>query len=64
VFAQVSDASSKTCRCADLPKVLLAFEKRRDIVLLSDDEKASLEAFAESVRLGIDWTEPRLPIAD
>lgn len=50
VFAQVSDGSTKTCRCAELPKVLQTFEKRRGLMILSEDEMASLKAFATDVR--------------
>lgn len=44
-----SNSSSKTCRSADLPGILAAFEDRRGIVLLSEDEKIQLASFAQSV---------------
>lgn len=44
------DGSVKTCPVADLSRVLTAFENRRNLSLLTDDEKRSLEAFAEQVR--------------
>lgn len=52
-----STPAAKTCRCADLPKIVAAFEQRKDTVLLNDDEKESLDAFAQTVCRGFQTVE-------
>lgn len=47
--ATTNEDGVATCRVADLPKVLAGFEERRQIALLDEDERGSLEAFAEQV---------------
>lgn len=44
-----TDDDARTCRAADLPAILSAFEEKRDLILLDDGEKEMLRAFTEQV---------------
>ncbi|KAK9894103.1 hypothetical protein P389DRAFT_181516 [Cystobasidium minutum MCA 4210] len=41
------DEEERTCRAADLPAILTAFEKRRNVMLLDENEMEMLKAFTE-----------------
>lgn len=43
------DEEERTCRAADLPAILTAFEKRRNVMLLDENEMEMLKAFTEQV---------------
>lgn len=48
--AEENEDGSRICRSADLPELLRAFEERRNITLLDQEEQVSLASFAEQVR--------------
>lgn len=43
------DAGERTCRAKDLPAILSAFEERRKVMLLDENEMEMLKAFTEQV---------------
>ena len=44
-----ADEQERTCRAADLPAILTAFEERRKVMLLDENEMEMLKAFTEQV---------------
>jgi len=43
------DTDQRTCRAADLPAILTAFEEKRSVTLLDESEMEMLKAFTEQV---------------
>lgn len=49
--AEGAGDGARTCRAADLPAILIAFEEKRSVNLLDENEMEMLKAFAEQVSL-------------
>jgi len=47
---QQGEDGSRKCQCRELPHLVRAFQDRRNLTILQDEEFESLESFAEQVR--------------